>query len=236
MYLSNLHMNKNLPTLVSYQGGSAGDLFTASLNSLELNFKHNPTVKIPQHSIKDASVRSVEEICVLLKGQQCGFVSTHEFDLLLGSNLKWINVIVTDPGTQELCVLRQMHFQNLQISVDESSDWYRIVKSLCLRNKWESAAKYWLEQSRRLWINNMNKRNQYAADNTACFDQLFDQNFVWSIKQQGFDCGTLEANHSAWLKKNFQSRWNSESTIQSISQKLCAMNWQQTSGVIRYRA
>jgi len=238
LYLSNKHMNKNLPTLVSYQGGSAGDLFTASLNQLCLKFQQNRTVQIPNYSIKNSQVRSVSDIHGLVRNLTCQYVSTHEFDLLLGSDLAWINVIVEDPEIQDICVLRQMYLQILRIKVDQSSDWYRIVKSLCLRNKPESAARYWLEQARRLWINDMQKRiaHRHMATTTVNFDQLFHSQFSQDIKQQGFECVVLDENHAAWLEKNPRHFWNEESTVKSMAQKLSAMNWSQTTGVVSYSA
>jgi hypothetical protein len=236
LYLSNQQMNKNLPTLISFQGGSAGDLFTASLNGITLDFHNQKTAKNPSLTIKNDPVRSAADIQRLIENRKFDYISTHDFDLLLGSNLPWINVVVADPETQNYCILRQMYLQILHIQVDQSSNWYLVVKNLCERNKHRSAAAYWLEQARRLWSSKMQQRiqHQHQATKTVCFDRLFAKDFTHSISQQGIDCETLSHNHAAWLEKNSTHNWNQNATIESMTNKLSQMNWQQTTGWVRY--
>jgi hypothetical protein len=223
---------------VSYQGGCAGDLITASLNKIVLNFDQTVMVKSKDFTIKHIPSATWQQAVDLCAGMPYKFISTHQFDIFCRSDCDCINLIVTDSATQQLCVLRQMFLQRLRISVDPASTWYTVVKSLCNRKKYQAAAGYWFEQARQLWIDNMQRRIA-CRDQVSCtvdISDLFEENFAMMFQQQApeFDSEVLRWNHKSWLNRNMAQQWTLDYTLQAMSSKLERMNWQQDTGEVVY--
>jgi hypothetical protein len=59
------------------------------------------------------------------------------------------------------------------------------------------------------------------------FNCLFDADFVDTIQEQmpGYDLTQLQVNHQRWLDKNSKAQWSLDSTIDSMTKKLIAMDW-----------
>jgi hypothetical protein len=226
-----------LPTLISYLGGSAGDLVTSSLNSIELFFDQRPSVT-SDCTIKRNTYHNIDSAVTELQKKSYKYVSTHEFDLFLDSGIDVVSVEITNEQVQNLCILRQMQLQHLKITVDHDSHWYCIVKKLCLADKYTSAATVWFEHARRFWLTQMEHRlslrNRVSA--TLDFDQLFEKNFVESLKKSNleFDHELVQQNHSRWLEKNNHQRWQLQHTLESMTKKLTSMDWSKTSGTVEY--
>jgi len=230
---------QKLPILISYLGGCGGDLVTSSFNGIDLRFETAVNVHA-DCTIKRQEYTSVLDALADLENKPYRYVSTHQFDLFLNSRVNLVSAEITDDQVKNLCVLRQMYLQDLKIAVDESSHWYCVVKNLCLSHKYEKAAAYWFEQSRRLWWTRMEHRlaNRSQIYRSLDFNQLFEEKFTEALKKSGleFDSNILKTNHLRWLEKNAPQRWNMDSTVESMAKKLMTMDWTKTSGFIEYHA
>jgi hypothetical protein len=223
-----------MTVLISYQGGTAGDMLTASLNNIELNFDQSNFVRVKDFSLKDIKFKTVADLHKIVAEKSQEYLSTHEFKLLFDSGLRWINIEVTDPTTKELCILRQMKIQRLNIAVDPNSHWFQIVKTLCNKAKYLDAADYWFSRARNLWLTEMDHRIITNVPKRINFNKLFSDDFYNSIVQQGYDIPALKDNHAKWLQKNLADSWSKESTLDSIADKLSQMDWARTSGIVTY--
>ena len=228
-------------TFVSYNGGSAGDLFVTSCNGTKLNKISGISVpteyslKKFERKIQDKEM-SVEDAVQQLPTPPNGFVSTHLFEPIINGNWKMINVVVTDPQVQEQIVTRQMKLQKLAIKVAPGESWFDIAKTLCVNEKFEKAASYWFEQSKRVWMQTMNNRVANTYGKNINFNFLFKENFVSNLQQQGWttNIDVLAENHRRWIKKN--SEFSKEETLTAIAKKLSTMDWTAESGYIDFVA
>lgn len=234
-------MNISDYTFVSYNGGSAGDLFVTSCNGIEL--VKMTGISVPtQYSLKEyersiyENDLTVEQAISSLPKPPNGFVSTHLYEQIIAINQKMVNIVITDPLVQDLVVLRQMKIQRLAIKVNPNESWYNIVKTLCLNEKYNKAAAYWFEQSKRVWMQDMNKRVSNIYGKNLNFNSLFTEKFTDSLIQQGWETNTdiLRSNHKQWIKKN--SKFNKDETLDSIAKKLSTMNWNSSSGYVDFVA
>jgi hypothetical protein len=223
-------------TLVSYLGGSAGDMITASLNMIELSFVDKVYVTTNNFSIKDQQLDNITDIGKFLAQTPMTYISTHAFDLILDSTLNWMSLQVTDPDVSHICILRQMQLQRLRIKSDPNSTWYKIVSGLCKKKKYYNAANFWFKKSYDHWMSDMQYRIQVDArvPKSFCLDHLFTNKFVseWEKKMPEFDLSMLKANHACWLEKNQPAQWTMQSTICTMAEKLSLMEWNQPEGTI----
>lgn len=223
-------------TLIGYNGGSAGDFYAASLNGIDIS--QTQSNRINGHtlgfSIKHLDLRHRHEWITLLQSMPWRFVTTHR-DLRNDMDLpvNRINIVITDERVAEICLLRQMMLQHLVIEVDWQSDWYRVVKSLCDRSRFEAAAAFWLKHSRLLWNQQMQQRLTYNAAHQVNFNHLFDHRFVDSVWIGDWPEVTTN-NHRHWLARNQPQGFSESLTISSMAAKLSSMPWQHKQGIIRY--
>lgn len=232
-----MHQN-NSQTFISYQGGSAGDLITASLNGIKLNCNQVARVQSTDFSLKNKNANTLENIQKISSTILWPYISTHEFSLFLGSSLSWITLEVTDPDIICVCIFRQMQLQRLRIKVEESSFWFQTVKSLCRAKKYQAAAQYWFTQSQNIWMTNLEYRQQHRQQATYCINlnKLFDKTFPYSFQLQmpHTDGSMLKENHELWLEKNHPGIWSKQLTIDAMTKKLEKMDWTMTSGIVEY--
>lgn len=235
-----MNMQSCKKTYVSYLGGAAGDLVTASLNGIDVALTNFGGVQN-----EDFSIKPYEPFDSLSNLVQCSnrlrqqYISTHEFAILIEHNVPVINLIVNNDRIMETMILRQMYLQNLTILVDAASDWFRIVRSLCSNGKHRYAADYWLQRASKLWRKKMRQRQTQKTDMccSLVMDTLFCVNFPnhCAKTQPDLDTKVFRSNHQRWLLKNYKERWTRASTIESMAQKLASMDWSQRSGLIKFR-
>lgn len=224
-------------TIVTYVGGTAGDLFTYSMNGTHLCALSGLRVDNP------ATLKTYE--LKLKKGEDVNlsdeldnlnylFVSTHLFDDFVHSNnINLLSVVVTDPDVQLKCIYRQMQLQRLRIIVNDTHEWFNIVKNHCLKGNQYDAATYWFDNAKKLWLDAMNRRINCQIK-TLNFNNLFDSTFTENLSKQKWSTNLdiLETNHKFWLLKNNEFNYNT--TIETMANKLRTMNWHQDSGWIEY--
>lgn len=227
-------------TLVSYQGGSGGDMITASLNNLSILMDSEGCV-----INKDFNLKVFEPFCdhtALIKISQSkpfDYLSIHELALLNRYHGKVINLIVTDPEVRQTIVFRQMYLQHLRIKVDDNSDWFQIVKTYCKKDKFFSAARYWFTRAESIWNRDMDFRLSTRRNHiqNVSINTLFSRNFMSEFVKQ-LDVPNIDRlynNHKIWLDKNYQKKWYLNSTLKSMCQKLEKMDWDQESGIIYFK-
>lgn len=226
-------INQNFK-FVSYLGGSAGDLFCVSINEQPLMFSDKKTIcnnnnLKPYEKLLETNVISINEI---IKNFSPGYVSTHLFDPLLEQKADMLNIVVEDPEIQKKIIFRQMQIQRLRIDVVPSETFFKIIKLLCCKNRYDSAAEVWFEHAQTLWTNNMNHRLKTNTVPRLNFDLLFDKKFANSLQTQGWEhnINILRHNHINWLKFNLD--FSKKKTISAMAKKLATMDWQQESGTI----
>lgn len=222
-------------TFISYNGGSAGDLFTKSCNGISLedlpdNFvPNNSSIKKYEKGILDQTV-TLES---LLKDKQERYISTHLSDYLLDLGANIINIVIESPEVQEQVICRQMFFQRLSIEVDYNQTVFSIIQKWCSNGKYQMAANYWFENARKLWLASMNKRLRLST-HTLNFDKIFASSWTDSLVDQGWkhNVSILNKNHKLWLTQN--GNFAREDTIESMAKKLMTMPWNQQTGTITY--
>jgi hypothetical protein len=232
-----MHQN-NSQTFISYQGGSAGDLITASLNSIKLNCNQVARIQSTDFSLKNKNANTLENIQKVSSTILWPYISTHEVRLFLDSDLSWISLEVTDLDIIYVCIFRQMQLQRLRIKVEESSTWFQTVKSLCRAKKYQAAAQYWFTQSQNIWMNDMEYRIRNRQHATHCINlnELFNKKFAQQLQAQlpTMDISMLKVNHELWLEKNHPGIWSKQLTIDAMTNKLQQMDWTTLSGFIEY--
>lgn len=223
-------------TIITYQGGSAGDMFTKSCNGeligemSKVFVSQEATLKNYEQKIKEGfQIDLITELSKL----NYNYVSTHLFEELLDKGQNLISIIVTDPNVQKTIIYRQLQVQRLRMKIDEQDDWYINTRNLCLSGKFDDAANYWFTNNRDYWLRRMKDRVETNVSHIN-FNELFTNNFVSSLRQQGFDhnLDILLKNHTFWLTKNLD--FSQEKTLASISKKLSLMDWTVKSGWVLY--
>jgi hypothetical protein len=228
--------NFNNKIFVSYNGGSAGDLFVCSCNGIYID--QQPNIFVINHSSlkpyeNDIKQNNISIDLAIAKTNQT-YVSTHLNQILIDQNYKVISIVIENPSVQEKIIQRQMFIQTLSIMVNPDHHWFRCVRNWCLTDKYQIAAQYWFEQARIHWLDDMTFRLQQKIQKLN-FDKLFTSEWANSLLDQGWthNFDTLQKNHNVWLEKNYN--FSKDMAINSIAQKLKKMNWDQQSGVIKYR-
>jgi hypothetical protein len=233
----NTQSSKHSKVLISYQGGSGGDMITSSLNDLTIAHHLKLAINNNDFNLKPFEpfydLRTLTDIA---ESMPCRYLSTHELKLLYEYQGLVINLVVSDPKVRRTIVLRQMYLQTLKIQVDPDSIWFQIVRSYCNNGKYLKAAKYWLAQAESIWNSCMDLRllTQHKHIQNISIDSLFTTDFVAEfVNQLGApNMSRLQSNHAIWLDKNHQDKWCLDSTLESMSRKLEKMDWSQESGII----
>jgi hypothetical protein len=229
----------NIPhkIFVSYEGGCAGDMLCASLNHIDISIRSTGIVENEVFSIKKFEpFAGSHDIQYRAQCLDHVYISTHEFQILIDGDLPMINVFVKDPGIAAIIIYRQMTLQNLRIQVDSNSHWFQITKSLCLADRHQSAARYWLKRAQTIWHERQQKRLQKTSTE-LCVDSLFEADFPEMAARSipALDTDIFRNNHWRWLTTNHRSLWTEENTVQSMTEKLRCMDWTQERGLIKYR-
>ena len=229
-------------TLITYLGGSGGDLFAASLNNITLDFEKNLFVddrssySIKQHENKIAA-KEVDLNHLLMSYTQ-EFISTHLYHELEMLHNHKISLLCRSKDTEEKLILRQMQLQNLSIEINYEQKFFPLLLSLCKKQRFEQAAKFWFEMSKKLWQENMSNRLKKTLNNSTKIniDEIFTPWFYDSIAEQKklSNLGILKKNHHSWLKKNNQ--FDYKKTISAMESKLSVMDWAQQTGTIKYKS
>lgn len=228
----------NSKIIVSYNGGSAGDLFVKSCNNepltelIGIRVSQVATLKNYENKIRLGENVSLVDELNLLPYQ---FVNTHLLDEVVHTNYKVYNIVIKDPEVQLKTIYRQMQLQKLKIIVDTHSEsWYTKVSKECLNGNYLEAAKFWFDKAKNLWLDKMEYRLQYTKAEQIDFTCLYTKNFVDDLINQGWihNLEMLKHNHNIWLEKNQDFTYFK--TISMMAEKLSTMNWQQQSGWIEY--
>lgn len=227
----------NSKSIISYNGGSAGDLFTLSMNgeelkSLTLSRVIQPaTLKVYEGLVQKGLPANLEEE---LNKITYAYVNTHLLDEVIDKGFDVYNIVISDPEVQLYTIYRQMQIQRLRIIVNTEHIWFNTVKNYCLNNEHTKAAEYWFENARKIWLDRMNYRLEYNKVKTLDFSKLYTTEFVDDLARQQWshNLSMLADNHTKWLVEN--SQFSFERTIDVMATKLKTMDWNQSEGWIEY--
>ena len=225
----------NSKTIISYNGGSAGDLFTLSANKeplLELTLSRvvqPSTLKIYEGMIQKGIHADLNEELHKIPYK---FVSTHLLDEIVDQDV--YNIIIDDPKVQMYTIYRQMQIQRLRIIINHEHIWFNTVKNYCLENNYAAAAEYWFENAKKIWLDRMEYRIKFDKAKKLNFNKLFTSEFVTDIQNQGWEhsLNLLSPNHKKWLTEN--DKFSYQKTIDIMSSKLSTMNWHQKEGWVEF--
>lgn len=227
---------QNSKTIISYNGGSAGDLFVLSCNNLPLTGLRNCRV-VQDATLKDYELRTKmgEQLSLgeFLSELPYNFVNTHLLDEIIDMGFDVYNVVMTDSIIQLKTIYRQMQIQKLRIKVG-TDEWFTTIKNHSLSGNFIAAAEHWFQKAEYLWIERMQYRLNFEKAKKINFDFLYTEGFVDSLKFQGWthNLDLLKSNHERWLVENQDFTY--EKTINIMADKLSTMNWNQTDGWVEY--
>lgn len=215
-------------------------MFAAGLNGVEIDFSTKENVSRPSWSIKSQEPQITGgqlDLVQAANSAQFNFVSTHLYESLRTYPFPVINILILDPQTTELIILRQMKLQILQIEINPHETAYRLIKAAVDQQQWVRAARLWLAMAHKTWQHDRLHRIDHPLPNAAIlvFDRLFHSNFVDSIRRQMSSLPNLESiafNHRHWLQQNLNH--NFDTTIYHMARKLRCMDWSRTQGRIIY--
>lgn len=227
----------NSKTIISYNGGSAGDLFTLSCNRKPLLSLTRSRVVQPS-TLKDYEALVQKGLPADLDEElnkiEYSFVNTHLLDEVVDKGFDVYNIVIDDPEIQLHTIYRQMQIQKLRIVVNNDHIWFNTVKQHCLNEDYHAAATYWFERAKTIWLDRMKYRIKFDKAKKLNFNKLFTNDFVSDIQSQGWEHGIqlLTPNHRKWLTEN--EKFSYEKTIDTMSFKLSTMNWNQQEGWIEF--
>lgn len=233
MITQNLFEQKKV--LVSFLGGTAGDMFTVSMNGKKI-YEQPETFDFNRSTIKSLKFNSILELNRSVNKNSTKFISTHDIRSAIKSDFHNINIIVSDKNVQELCILRQMYHQALKIKVESDSSWFNVVSTYCKNKKFLKAANFWFGSARKLWLDEMAYRTTITK-NLLDFSAIFNpEKFIDSLKEQGlnYNLDILMYNYQKWLLKNNEYNFNKKNTIESMAYKLSKMNFNKIQGIVEY--
>lgn len=228
---------KNLnKTIITYQGGSAGDMFTKSCNGDTITnmstafVKQEATLKTYEQKVKEGGVVDLDNELSQLNYQ---YVSTHLFEEVINKGFNVVSIVVTDPDVQMTVIYRQLQVQKLRMKIDEHDEWYINTRNFCLSGDYNAAANYWFENNKGYWLRRMKTRLGTMMPHLN-FNRLFENDFVNSLQLQGWEhnLDILSENHKHWITKN--SDFSLEKTIAALTRKLSMMDWTLKSGWVMY--
>jgi len=162
------------------------------------------------------------------------FVNTHLLDEVVDNGFDVYNIIIDDPEVQLYTIYRQMQIQKLRIIINHEHIWFNTVKNFCLEKDYVSAAKYWFENAKNLWLDRMEYRIKFDKCKKLNFNKLFTDDFVDDLVSQGWthNISLIASNHREWLKEN--KKFSYQNTIDTMAYKLSVMDWHQQEGWIEY--
>jgi hypothetical protein len=227
----------NSKSIISYNGGSAGDLFTLSCNGetlqglSKLRVVQPATLKDYEGLLQKGLPADLDDELLKIPYQ---FVNTHLLDEVMGPGFNVYNIVIDDTETQLWTVYRQMQLQKLRIIVNNDHIWFNMVKNYCLSEDYKAAAVYWFDSAKKLWLERMEYRIKFTKAKQLNFNKLYSESFVDSIVNQGWthNVDLLKSNHTKWLIEN--NTFLYDRTIDSMSHKLATMDWTQSEGWIEY--
>lgn len=229
---------QNSKTIISYSGGSAGDMFTLSCNGEKIDVltgirvSQPATLKDYEHRIRIGESANLLEELNKIPYQ---FVNTHMLDEVVDREATVYNIVMANKEVQLATVYRQMQIQKLRMEVDTNKhSWYYVIKGYVDNKDYQAAAEYWLDNAMKHWLDRMDYRLNFTNASVLNFDKLYTDDFVDDLLKQGWHhhIPLLRYNHAIWLKKNKQ--FTREKTIESMKQKISSMDWDQTEGWISY--
>jgi hypothetical protein len=227
----------NSKTIISYNGGSAGDMFTLSCNGRPLLGLTNLRVVQPS-TLKEYEALIQKDLPVNLDEElnkiDYQYASTHLLDEIVDKGFDVYNIIINDPEVQSYAVYRQMQIQKLRIIVNHDHIWFNTVKNFCLNKEYESAAIYWFDNAKKIWLDRMAYRIKFTKAKQLNFNKLFTNDFVHDLTIQGWthNLSMLVPNHNKWLREN--GKFSYQKTIEMMRLKLSTMNWNQSDGWIEF--
>lgn len=207
-------------------------MFAAGANGIAVDFSQTQCVSQPLWSIKkQESLIENGNLDLVDTILRCGFdfVTTHVYQPLVKTKLAVISIIISDAHAIETTILRQMKLQMLSIEVKGNETAYRLIKSAVDQQRWYTAAKTWFAMARTQWINDLQHRvrNPLPGGTVLNFNRLYHDDFVDSLRQQGFSINLdlIKHNHEHWLCKNLDH--TPDSTLRSMATKIERMDWTQ---------
>jgi hypothetical protein len=227
----------NSKTIISYNGGSAGDMFTLSCNGkpllglTNLRVVQSSTLKDYELLVQKGIPANLDEELLKTPYQ---FVNTHLLDEVIGKGFDVYNIVMDDPEIQLYTIYRQMQIQKLRIIVNHDHIWFNTVKNFCLNKEYESAAIYWFANAKKIWLDRMEYRINFTKTKQLNFNKLFTSNFVDDLISQGWthNLSMLVPNHNKWLREI--GKFSYQKTIDMMRLKLSTMNWNQSEGWIEF--
>jgi hypothetical protein len=227
----------NSKTIISYNGGSAGDMFTLSCNGkpllglTNLRVAQPSTLKDYETLIQRGISADLDEELLKIPYQ---FVNTHLLDEVINKGFDVYNIIMDDPEIQLYTIYRQMQIQKLRIIVNPEHIWFNTVKNYCLNNDYNVAAEYWFENAKKIWLDRMEYRIKFTKAKQLNFNKLFTNDFVDDLTSQGWthNLSMIAPNHKKWLRE--KGKFSYQKTIDMMSLKLSTMNWNQSEGWIEF--
>jgi len=227
------------PIVVTYQGGSAGDMFAAGANGIKVDFSQREYVHQPSWSIKKQEPLIKQgkiDLSAAIRDKQHDFVTTHIYEPLRVLKFATISIIMSDPDAIEQTIMRQMKLQMLSIEINPAQTAYNLIKKSVDQQRWQAAAISWFAMAKKNWYQDLAHRTGHALPNSKVlvFDRLYHEDFVDSLSTQGFSTNldVIECNHRTWLSVN--SNQTFDTTVQSMVHKLQRMDWNQKQGFVTY--
>lgn len=222
--------------IISYSGGSAGDLFVKSSNGEELTelpklwVAQPATLKGYEQKIRYGEQASLDSELDKIPYK---FVNTHLLDEVIDRGTLVYNIVVTDTNIQHTIIYRQMQLQKLSIKIDNDV-WFTTIKKHCMNKDYGSAADVWFAKAKTLWLERMEYRLQFDKVPKLNFNRLFESDFVDDLEKQGWQHNNelLRKNHKFWLESNHGFCY--VRTRQFMAHKLSTMNWEQEEGWVTY--
>jgi hypothetical protein len=205
-------------TLVTYTGGSGGDLFVSSINGISIESCINVGITyIPfsiKHLEKDIEANKLD-IKSAIDNINFEFISTH---LIHNLPFSTISIVVKSTEILNTIVCRQMQLQKISLTKD-SGTFYNLIKNLIKNKNWSGAANLWFNMAERLTVQQMQQRMQMPGPKLD-FSMLFSTNFVDSLITQGWNVhtDTLSKNHKTWLAK--QPEFSKKISLEYLENKI----------------
>lgn len=226
--------------LISYLGGSGGDFFCSSCNGIIQNNNMEKISMDNKSSLKSLEQRGMDFVTItkVINGMNYKFINTHLFEEFLNSKIPLVSLIFRQDKIKEKIILRQMQLQKLKLKVAPNENVFNTLKSLCIKNKYDKAAKFYFEFSKRSWIHKHERRIFYKNKTykNLYFDEIFSHGFCFSLMKQGWNVNLqiLKRNHIKWLKKNSKESFSYDRTIDCMAYKFSQMPWHKEQGWIEY--
>ena len=167
---------QNSKTIISYSGGSAGDMFTLSCNGEKIDVltgirvSQPATLKDYEHRIKIGESANLLEELNKIPYQ---FVNTHMLDEVVDREATVYNIVMANKEVQLATVYRQMQIQKLRMEVDTNKhSWYYVIKGYVDNKDYQAAAEYWLDNAIKHWLDRMEYILNFTNASVLNFDKV----------------------------------------------------------------